>query len=631
LDIKNVQFSQMLNKLSFKLILATVFSFCFSLLHSQNTGTITGKIHGNISNKPLVGATVIIVGNNDFNGAVTDINGYFKITSVPFGVHSLQVNYLGYEGKEITDIAVYDTKEAYIKISLTPTSQELNEVVISAYKNPVESTDPLATVSARSISIEESKRFAGSLGDPSRMALSYSGVNSRGGDNNEIIIRGNSAKYLQWKLEGIEIPNPNHFGVYGSSGGLLSILNANNLGRSNFYLGAFPAHTGNALAGVFDLSLRNGNPTDYKHSIEASLIGLSASSEGPLKITKGANYIVNYRYSTLGLMKRLGAFYQAPEYQDLTFKVNLHFKKAGSISIYGLAGLGKSLEEEFFRQIDSTEFSLNNVGDTIYGYNEIAAENLNQYNIGIFGVKHVISIGDKHVLTNHINYSMVYSAPRSSDINRNDFSIFLKSEGQFTNSTFRYQPELTTYINERNSIHTGATISFRSFRSKLVEGYPDYTSRTILESTDESFLGQSFISYRSTSINKLKIIAGLHYTFFNLNNQHILEPRLGINYKLSDKTTLAFASGLHSATESPEIYLIFDDSTGVESRNLRMSRSWQTVISFKRKLGHKLFLTTELHHQYLFDIPIAADSSSLSLIYEKATVQHMGFICQITF
>jgi len=458
-----------LNKLSFKLILTTVLCSCFSLhLRAQDTGEIIGKLNDNLSKEPLIGATVILAGNIDFKGAVTDVNGYFKLTSVPFGVHSLQVNYLGYKSKEITDVAVYDTKGAYIEISLTPTSQKLDEVVISFYKNPVESTDPLAVVSARSISIEETKRFAGSLGDPSRMALSYAGVNGGRGDINEIIIRGNSAKYLQWKLEGLEIPNPNHFGVYGSSGGLLSILNSNNLGRSNFYLGAFPAHTGNALAGVFDLSLRNGNPTDHKHSIEASLIGLSASSEGPLKITEGANYIVNYRYSTLGLMKKLGVFYQAPEYQDLTFKINLPAKKAGRFSIYGLAGLGTSLEEEFFRQIDSTRSNLNNVGNTIYGYDEIVAENLNRYNIGIFGVKHLTPIGDKHVLSNHFNYSTVYSAPRSSDINRDDFSIFLKSEGQFTNSTFRYQPELTTHIDEGNSIHSGATISFRSFHSKLV-------------------------------------------------------------------------------------------------------------------------------------------------------------------
>ena len=600
-----------------KKILTILFGISIFSLQAQNTGLIWGKITDNNTKEPLIGATVVLDDSTNSIGAVTDLNGNFNLSSIPYGTYSLKVKYIGYEDNEVSDIGVYDPKGVYIGITLNVNSLVLDEVVLSAYQNPVESTDRMTTVSARSISLEETKRFAGSLGDPSRMALSYSGVNTSGGDNNEIIIRGNSAKYLQWKLEGLEIPNPNHFGHYGSSGGLLNILNTNNLGRSNFYLGAFPAHTGNVIGGVFDLSLRNGNSTSRKHSIEASLIGISASSEGPLKLSEGANYIVNYRYSALGLMKNLGIVYQAPEYQDMTFKVNLPTKKSGKFSIYGMGGLGTNLEENFFRQIDSIQFSLNPAGDTIYGFNEIAAENLNKYNIGIIGAKHVIRLGEKNILTNHINYSTVYSAPRASDVNKDDFTTYLKEEGRFTNSTLRYQPSLSTYFNENNSIQTGLIVSFRTFNSTLLEGYPDFSTKTIVRSKDNSLLTQSYISYQNTSIKKLKIVSGLHHTYFNLNNQHLLEPRLGMNYSLSDKSTLSFASGMHSTTESPEVYLYLDESDNIQSRKLKLSRSWQTVVSYKRQLSKKLLLTAEVYSQYLFNVPIDADSSNFSLINEE--------------
>lgn len=596
------------------------------LLFAQNKGEIKGVIHDLNTREPLVGANIILQTSDDFKGTVSDGDGVFILKEIPFGTYSIEISYLGYSSKVINDIAVYDSKGVFVEIELASGDEKMGEVVVKGYKNPVEVVDPLVVASARSISVEETKRFAGSLGDPSRMALSYAGVNSGRGDNNDLIIRGNSAKYLQWKLEGLEIPNPNHFGVYGSSGGLLNILNSNNIGRSDFYIGAFPAHTGNALAGVFDLSLRNGDPTRFRHSIETSMIGLSVSSEGPLNKEKGSSYILNYRYSALGLMRQLGVVYQAPDYQDVSFKFNLPTKNKGIITVYGFGGLGTWLEEEFFRKIDSTKFSINSRGDTVFDYDEIVAENLNRYNLGVVGIKHSIPIKGMGTLTNHVNVSAVYSAPRSSDINRDDFSIFLESEGHFNNLALRYQPEWVSHLNDKNTIHAGATLTYRAFGSELIEGYSNYTTKTILRHTDNSFLGQAFISYKNTAINKTRLVAGLHYTYFNLNGQHLIEPRLGIEYKTGEKSTLAFASGLHSTTESPEVYLLIDDSLNVSSRNLKLSRSWQNVLSYKLAITNKLFLTAELYHQYLFDIPIAADSSNYSLINEEVSFTDLKLV-----
>ncbi len=605
-----------------------VIILCFSLIqiNAKELGSINGRVLSLIKQEAVSGARVTIVHAGLTHKTYTDSLGNFVLDSLVFGTYNLIIAHPSYHTKTMYDLAVYESKGLFLELLLKKRGKTLNTVAVSSTRNPTTSADPMALVSARSISMAETKRFAGSLGDPSRIALSYAGVNSGRGDNNDIIIRGNSAKYMQWKLEGMQIPNPNHFGIYGSSGGLFNILNSSNLGRSNFYLGSFPAHTGNALAGVFDLSLRNGNAQSHVHSIEMSLIGLSAASEGPLSSrANGANYKVNYRFSTLGLMKKTGVVYQAPEYQDITFKLNLPTKKAGKFTIYGLGGLGTNLEEDFFRKTDSARFSIGTNGDTIYAYDEIAAVNLNKYNLGIFGVKHIIPLGERTLFKNHLNYSIVQSLPQTSAVNRDRFTTYLKSQGDFRNNTFRYQPEIMAYLNDEYTLQIGATVALGQFNSELKEGFPDNTINTIFKNKARSFLGQSFISLKR-AFKKLKLIGGLHYTYFDLNGQQLVEPRLGGSYAVSKGAELSLATGLHSTTESPEVYLIIDDSLNASSRNIRMARSWQSALSFKKKLGKKMFLTIELYSQYLFDIPVAADSSNFSLLNEEISFSDKALI-----
>lgn len=596
-----------------------------ALLQAQ-TGQIHGQTTDHIEGHTIPNVSVLIESNGHSKSTVTDSLGRFTFESLSYGIYNITLRHVSYKEKRIYDLGLYDSKGLSIDILLEGNVNDVGEVEISAYANPVEPTDPLAFLSARSISLEETKRFAGSLGDPSRMALSYAGVNSSRGDNNELIIRGNSAKYLQWKLEGMPIPNPNHFGVYGSSGGLFNILNANNLGRSTFYIGGIPAHTGNTLSGLFDLALKNGDPDVNKHSLELSLIGLSASSNGPLNIAEGGDYNINYRYSTLGLLKQAGVAYQAPEYQDLTFKVNVKTKKAGTFTFYGLGGLGESLEEEFFRVVDSTQVTTDPRGQTIFGFNEIAAENFEKHDIAVLGFKHQQLLNSKLILENSLNYSITLNEPSSSGLDKDDFSTYLKEEASYKNTAFRYSPSLTLYLNDKHTLNAGALVTFGSFDSRLTRGNPDGVRETILDHNSRSFLGQSFINYSYNPSSKVNYVAGLHYTHFSLNGQHLVEPRLSANYRLNEKSSLAFSTGLHSATDSPELYLKLDENLNISTRSIGMARSWQSVISYKKQLAEKLHLTTELYFQYLFDVPIAADSSNFSLLNEPVSFTNRELI-----
>ena len=210
-------------------------------------------------------------------------------------------------------------------------------------------TNDMATVSARSISVEETQRFAGSFNDPSRLVSSYSGVMSDPDGNNDIIVRGNSPRGVQWRLEGVDVPNPNHFANEGATGGPISILNNTTLGTCDFFTGAFPADYGDAYSGVFDVHLRKGNNKKPEYTAQLGVLGTDLTAEGPLRLGNSASYLVNYRYSSLDLLTRAGikvAGDAVPKFQDLTFNISVPTAHAGSFQLFGVGGMSNIAMEE---------------------------------------------------------------------------------------------------------------------------------------------------------------------------------------------------------------------------------------------------------------------------------------------
>ncbi|MEQ8812786.1 MAG: carboxypeptidase-like regulatory domain-containing protein, partial [Imperialibacter sp.] len=215
------------------LLLATSLSFS-----QQMTQTVRGQILDQDAKSPLIGATVQIVGTDPILGAVTDLDGNFRITNVPVGRASLFVTYIGYEDRVIPNIQVNSAKEVLLNIDLVESIDKLDEVVVTAKKDKSEVLNEMALVSARSFSVEETQRYAGAINDPARMVSAFAGVNGDAQGNNDIVVRGNSSKGILWKLEGVEIPNPNHFANEGATGGPVNALNSNMLDNSDFFTGA---------------------------------------------------------------------------------------------------------------------------------------------------------------------------------------------------------------------------------------------------------------------------------------------------------------------------------------------------------------------------------------------------------
>ena len=304
------------------------------------TQTVKGRIFDAETQTPLTGATVVISGTKPLLGSTTDLMGNFKISNVPLGRYNFQISFIGYDPAIVPEILVTSGKEVVINTGLKQSVNQMNEVTVKAYTRKDVPLNTMASISARSFSVEETRRYAGGVDDPARMASAFAGITSGNLQDNAIVIRGNSPKGVSWRLEGIDIPNPNHFpGANMAGGGIVTVFSSQMLTNSDFYTGAFPAEYGNAIAGVFDMKLRTGNSEKREHTVQFGVLGLDIASEGPFKTGGKATYLFNYRYSTLGLMQPLlPAHSGLPVYQDLSFKLNFP-NKYGSISMWGIGAL----------------------------------------------------------------------------------------------------------------------------------------------------------------------------------------------------------------------------------------------------------------------------------------------------
>nr|MBP8917628.1 carboxypeptidase-like regulatory domain-containing protein [Chitinophagales bacterium] len=246
-------------KLKYLITLTSLVLLTITMYGQNLTQTVRGQVIDNQSKTTLPGVNIIVLDVNPVIGAVSDMDGYFVIENVPIGRISIQATYVGYEPFIANNLELTSGKELMLNFEMAEQVVKMEEVVIKASDDKIETNNEMTTVSARQFTIEESMRYAGARNDVSRMAQNFAGVRGANDAVNDIIIRGNSPVGLLWRLEGIDIPNPNHFGDFGSTGGPVSMLNNNVLANSDFLTGAFPAEYGNGISGVFDLKMRNGN------------------------------------------------------------------------------------------------------------------------------------------------------------------------------------------------------------------------------------------------------------------------------------------------------------------------------------------------------------------------------------
>ncbi len=567
--------------------------------------SLRGTVIDEVTRSPLPGAHIFIQEDNIMLATTSDADGQFVLSNIPVGRHDVKVSFIGFEEKIIPNIVFGSAKEVVTEVRLIEKPFSVEEVVIKTDDRKSDPKNRMATVSARSFSVEETSRYPAALNDPSRMALVFAGVTMDEDASNEIIIRGNSPNGLLWRLEGVEIPNPNHFAIEGSSTGFVSIISSNLLDNSDFFTGAFPAEYGNALSGVFDISLRKGNNQQREHTFQFGFLGTDLAFEGPFSKNYNGSYLVNFRYATLGLMKMVGFEFKdklLPSYTDLSFKLHFPTKKAGSFSIWCIGGNGVTESKAI---LDSTMWE--RVADsTKYRYTT---------NVVATGLTHLYMPNNKSYVKSVLSYSHNHSTVQEcyvdyvSDIDKYIFKPYV-DENLFLKS-IRASVAYTNKISSKFSIKAGGIFSHLMFdyfdvNYKIIEGIQDTSFNIDSQGSTQSF--QSFIQGKYKITNNISLNTGLHYLYFNLNGESIIEPRLGLKWDINPRHSLAIGFGKHSRHETLSTYFIQvpqpDGTYSSPNKNIDLTKSIHAVLSYDLNISRNLHLKTECYYQYLYDIPV---------------------------
>ncbi|MEJ7646040.1 MAG: TonB-dependent receptor [Chryseolinea sp.] len=558
------------------------------------TQTVRGSVRDQITGELLPGVSITIKSSNFDLGSSSDAQGKFKITSVPVGRISLIFSCVGFDSHTVDNLLLGTGKEMILDVKLSETIIAISEVVITANRNEASGVGA-ALPSSRSFTVEETKRYAGSLGDPARMVTAFAGVAGSGDESNALIVRGNSPRGLLWRIEGVEVPNPNHFTTEGASGGVVSALSANILDRSDFLTGAFPARYGNALSGVFDINLRNGNDEKREYSAQVGLLGIEASAEGPLARGKPSSFLMNYRYSTLSILDmldyNLNEAGQYKNYQDLSLKLNCPIR-SGTLSVFGIGAKSNS-DKAIINLYDR------NISD-----------------MGVVGINYKTIINESTSLQSSLSGSGT-EIGRDNEISGSDSSL-IKVEERYAKSYMRTSLSLTKRINSSFVLEAGATQSFLEYDFYLRNRDPEnifYKEIINFSEKGKTSITQGFLQARHHIAPRISLSYGAHYMRFALTNDQTFEPRMAVRWQPSDNSAWTISYGKHSRIENLQYYLARDHQIGGSevqiNKDLRFTRAHHVVLAYEQSILSDVMVKVETYYQKLYNAPVGFDPSAL--------------------
>ena len=604
-----------MNKHQFILVsLALLIPFILSA--QKPTQTVRGKVIDTDTKAGIPFANVVISNSNPLLGTTTDMDGNFKIEEVPVGRLNIQVSYVGYESLNLPNVLLISGKEKVLTIELRESFHQLDEVVIQGSKK-TEASNEMAMLSSKQLSVEESKRHAGAISDPARLVSSFAGVINEGTGNNDIIVRGNNPRFIQWRLEGIEIPNPNHFAEEGLTGGPINALNSNLLANSDFYTGAFAPEYGNALSGIFDMRLRKGNNEKAEYSFGLGVLGTDLTAEGPLKKDYNGSYLVNYRYSTLSLLDELGVvdFGGVPKYQDLNFNVFLPTEKAGVFSLFGLGGISEINGEE--TKEDNEDLVLE--------------EFVQNSNLAVSGINHFIPLSKKSYLKSTLSYSTTSSEytekrPYKTE-NRKEFV-----NSKLDRSSIRFATTFNHKLNARHQFQTGIRFeeNYFDFNSSYFE-IPEEAYYIGQQNDGSAGIARTFASWQWRITEQLTAVNGLHFSKSSLNDEIVVEPRAALRFQFDETQTFTAGYGLHSKMAGlPNHFAAVQDANGNYSfpnKDMEMLKAAHYVLGYENVLTKNLFLKVEAYYQSMYDIPVEKNiNSDFSVINQSGSFTDVALV-----
>lgn len=594
--------------------LITAFSFS---AFAQPTQIIRGKVVDNESDFPLAGVKIELFGMNDsipdFK-ILTDLEGNFEIKNVGVGKYRLNAKSSLYEASSTT-ITVNSGKENIVQISLIERYQEKEEVVVLARKKN-EVINEMALISAQKFSVDETNRYPGSRADPARMASNFAGVQGADDSRNDIVIRGNSPLGVVWKVEGIDIPNPSHFAISGSTGGPVSILNNKILGNSDFFMSAFPAQYGNSNSGVFDLKLRNGNNNRHEFTGQFGFLGTEFMAEGPMSKSKKSSYLIMGRYSTLSLFQQMNIKIgtdAVPIYGDLSFKFNWQLKKGGSLSFFGISGKSQIAIKISDQKKYSTEFYGEGDRDQYFGTS-----------MGVSGLVYKKSLNEKTFIAatvaisydqqnSHHNYLIRHLDPTSSTITVDSIKPLMGYSFRTTKTSGFFS--VNHKLNKQHLLKAG--INFEGYYFDQLDSINvNYKFENRWNYKGTAMLIQPFVQWKWRMKENMDFTAGLHSQYFTLSNSiSYVEPRVGWKLNMKNSQSIFAGAGMHSQTQPMYTYTYhLQGTTSTHNKDMDFTRSIHSGLGYEKAFKNKLNVRTETYYQYVYNVPVEINPSSFSLI-----------------
>jgi hypothetical protein len=581
---------------------------------------LRGRVVDALTRSPLPGANVVVRGTDPLIGASTDIEGRFVIEGVPLGRHTIQASFIGYEPVVMADVVVTSGRETTLTIELREDVVYGAEVTVTPRMQRGKASSDIAVVSARSFTVEDTRRYAGGVDDPARMASAFAGVMASRPEENALVVRGNAPRSILWRLEGLEIPNPSHFGgMQVAGGGGLTLFSSQMLADSDFFTGAFPAEYGNVLAGVFDMRFRSGNNARREYAFQVGALGIEAGAEGPFAMGKPSSYLVNYRYSMLGLIMPLLPVDGAIRYQDLAFKLAFPTTRAGRFEVWGLGGLdyqraNASQDPAGWRsEFDRSTFELD-------------------LGVGAAGISHSLILGRRTLLETRLGTSA-----NSAAVGQRLLSPELVLHDDYAMDNLTGRAVVSTRLSHRfGPAHTSRTgISLQhlfydlNIRAARQAGAP---MDPVVAASGTGRLLQGFSQSRVDVTPSLTLTAGVHAQWFSLTDALSIEPRGGLEWRPARDHSLSLGYGRHSQVEDLRIYEVGGafprttsalssvhsaDAPGSPNRRLDVAKADHLVAGYELRSGTQHRFRLEGYYQRLFDVPVVADSSFSMINFEQ--------------
>ena len=578
-------------------------SFISSIKAQEITQILRGRVIEAVSKAPISDAAITI--NNTKFSTSANTEGVFQMEQIPVGRYRLTISSVGFQPLILTDILVESGKETVLEIVLNTSTTALDTFVYIA-----QSSDRSA-INFPSVSLIEKLRFQypATFADPARYASFAAGVATDNDQANNLSIRGISPNAMQWYLQGAEIVNPNHLSNAGTlsdkasaNGGGVMILSAQLLENTTLFQGAMPPQYGNALAGALDMRLRKGNDSRRQNTVQLSLIGLDAATEGYFNKEKKASYLINYRYATIGLLSKLGVPLGDEDinYQDLSFNLNFPTQKMGEFSIFGVGGMSENIFKakkpgEWIADKDSQDISFKG-------------------RMGVLGLRHQVSLGKKMLWQSvfaasalddsrdAIGYNRLEQPIRVETIDNTHAKYFFKTE---INSKLGGKPEQSRAFTEGS---IGLIVKEEVVSNNTISKIFSNTSARLADGNGIWLIPYAQLGGELSDKWHYKI--GVRGVYFSFNEKFSLEPSAILNYQTSENSFVQLNYSRQSQLIQPALYFAKNSNRVYINRNLDFVKSDNIGLSFNKNFKNNIRINAEAFYQTYSNVYYNSDNST---------------------